>query len=212
MLESSDSLIKNILLLLGNFHTTYNLLGCIGKLMAGSGLSDVLCEVYGESTVSQMLSGKAYSRALRGHLIVDQVLTTLLLEKMTGDNREIKVITNNLEQIFTDLLDSKITICDLQNNPSMRKRFEQLTDIKQKLELMSPTASLWLQYSKIVEVIRKLITADRTGNWDLHLEAIQEALPIFAAAGHHNYSKSAYMYLQSMINLESSNQKVYTHL
>ena len=57
-------------------------------------------------------------------------------------------------------------------------------------------------------MIRKLIRADRLGLWDVHLDAIQEALPIFPAAGHFNYTKSAYLYLQSMRNLENTNPEV----
>ena len=63
-----------------------------------------------------------------------------------------------------------------------------------------------------MEVIRKLVTADWIGNWDLHLEAIQQALPIFAASGHFNYVKSGYLYLRNMLNLETSNALVYNHL
>ena len=80
ILESTDQLIKEIVLMLGNFHTIFHLLGCIGFLMAGSGLSNILGEVHGECTVTQMLFGKAYSRALRGHLMVDQVLSIMLFE------------------------------------------------------------------------------------------------------------------------------------
>ena len=83
ILESTDELIKQIVLVLGNFHTIFNLLECIGFLMANTGLNNILHEIYGESTVTQMLSGKAYSRALRGHLILDQVLTSMIFEKMT---------------------------------------------------------------------------------------------------------------------------------
>ena len=57
-----------------------------------------------------------------------------------------------------------------------------------------------------MEVIRKLITADRIGNWDLYLEAIQQVLPIFAASGHFNYVKSGCLPLQNMLNLETSNE------
>ena len=37
---------------------------------------------YDESTVKHMMSGKAVSRALRGHFIVDYVLSGLLLEQL----------------------------------------------------------------------------------------------------------------------------------
>ena len=46
ILESTDQLIKEIVLMLGNFHTIFNLLGCIGFLMAGSGLRNLLGEIY----------------------------------------------------------------------------------------------------------------------------------------------------------------------
>ena len=36
------------------------------------------------------------------------------------------------------------------------------------------------------------------------MEAIQHALPNFDAAGHFNYTKSADLYLRSMVDLEST--------
>ena len=56
-----------------------NFLGSIGNLMAGSGLQEVLQVVYASNTVNHMLSGKAVSRALRGHLLVDAALHTIFL-------------------------------------------------------------------------------------------------------------------------------------
>ena len=42
-----DSPIRNVVLLLGSFHTFMNLLGAIGTLMDGSGLKEILETVYG---------------------------------------------------------------------------------------------------------------------------------------------------------------------
>ena len=55
-----------------------------------------------------------------------------------------------------------------------------------------------------INVIEKLNTVDKIVSWDLHMEAIQHALPNFDAAGHFNYTKSADLYLQSMVDLEST--------
>ena len=55
----------------------------------------------------------------------------------------------------------------------------------------------------MVTLIRKYIRADRTGNWNLHLEATTEMLPFFAAAGHNNYNKSCRLYLQDMLELKN---------
>ncbi len=45
-------------------------LGSIGHLMAGSGLQELLEIVYAANSVKHMLTGKAISRAIRGHLLV----------------------------------------------------------------------------------------------------------------------------------------------
>ena len=58
-------------------------------------------------------------------------------------------------------------------------------------------------------VARELVEADRTGSWQMHLHAISDCLPIFSAAGHPNYLKSAYLYLQNMVTLESDNPAVF---
>ena len=86
-----------------------------------------------------------------------------------------------------------------------------LNELKAKLSKESRTSKLWIEYQRIVAVIRKFIRADCLGLWDVHLEAIQEALPIFAAVGHFNYTKSAYLYLQTMKTLESTQPEVFQY-
>jgi len=57
----------NVVCHLGGFHVLMSYLGTLGTLMAGSGLTDVLQTCYGSASVSQMMSGKAYARTVRGH-------------------------------------------------------------------------------------------------------------------------------------------------
>lgn len=45
--------------------------------MDGSGLKEMLAQVFAEGSVDQMLSGKAVARAGRGHLLVDSVLNII---------------------------------------------------------------------------------------------------------------------------------------
>ena len=77
--EPQDSAIKSIVLRLGGLHIEMSYLGCIGHIMAGSGLDDVLELAYAKNAVGHMLSGKAISRAIRGHFLVDAVLNSLLV-------------------------------------------------------------------------------------------------------------------------------------
>ena len=75
----------------------------------------------------------------------------------------------------------------------------------------SRTATMWLQYMDMVDILRKYIRAERTGNWELHLQAVSEMLAYLAASGHNNYTKSALIYLQRMSHLQSDHPEVYQH-
>ena len=69
----------NIVTRLGGFHLLMRFLGSIGKMMESSGIEDVLESVYGSNTVKHILSGKAISRTLRGHFLLQSALTINLL-------------------------------------------------------------------------------------------------------------------------------------
>ncbi len=57
-----------MVLRLGGLHTDMSFLSIIGHLMAGSGLNELLEVVYVSNSVTHIISGKALSRAVRGHL------------------------------------------------------------------------------------------------------------------------------------------------
>ena len=53
----------------------------------------------------------------------------------------------------------------------------------------SRTARYWLMFIRFISIMWIFNRAERTGNWELHIEASQDMLPYFAASGHNNYSK-----------------------
>lgn len=73
--------VRNVILLLGSFHTLTNLLGAIGTLMDGSGLKDILGTIFGQNAAALIMSGKTVQRALRGHLL-DHCLTDQIISKI----------------------------------------------------------------------------------------------------------------------------------
>ena len=77
-----------------------------------------------------------------------------------------------------------------------------------KLSAHSDTSKLWLGYQQIRGVAGQVIAAERKGSWQMHLHVISACLPIFAAAGHYNYLKTAYLYIQSMCRLEGENPSI----
>ena len=74
----SDSHLQSLVLRLGNFHTQMGFLGCIGHLMGVTGLQEAFELVYAENVVVHILNGKAYSRAVRAHLLMDAALSAIL--------------------------------------------------------------------------------------------------------------------------------------
>lgn len=54
---------------LGGFDLLMSFLGCIGEIMAGSGLKDILCLIFTELSDDKILNGHAYARAVPAHII-----------------------------------------------------------------------------------------------------------------------------------------------
>ena len=69
----------NIVCRLGGFHTLMSFLGSIGSVMKGSGLEEALENAYGPTAITHMMFGKAASRALHGHFLVEAALVNKLM-------------------------------------------------------------------------------------------------------------------------------------
>ena len=69
----------------------------------------------------------------------------------------------------------------------MRYR-DQLEKCRRKFR-MSKTAKLWLQYSRMVDLLWHFIRGERTGNWMLHIHSMYKMPPYFAASGHNLYQE-----------------------
>ena len=251
--------------------------------MHDSELKETLETIYAPNAVTHILSGKAVSRAVRGHFIVDSALNPLVLSKAFGlknlkpdqfpavilsDNavqvnsqcveQDQEEITNNENEsldttddqiiisvdsnttstcyqedsledsvatsaaaedfsvhllregidIYERLMDGKIKPEDVHDNDVIDYIAKRLDNISKSMKAPR-TSTLWLQYMRMPDILRKFIKAERTGDWQLHLRSTYEILSYFAASGHNLYAKSAYIYLQSMRKLEETNPEVY---
>lgn len=61
----------------------------------------------------------------------------------------------------------------------------------------------------MIDILKKSIKSERTGHFQLHIQSLKEMLPFLAASGHNNYTKSRWLYLQQMINLNETYPTVY---
>lgn len=190
-----------------------------------------------------MFSGKAISRAIRGHFLVDAVLNSLLVshtfnlpllpiggapadqlqnnqeeeppveaEELEGEVvREACPVDKELEQageLYDKVINGKVEVNEACSADILKTLTEKL-ETKRRAFQNQRTAVLWLQYMEMVDILRRFIKAERTGNWDLHLQAVYDMLPFFAAAGHNLYAKSAHVYLQIMSELKDKHPDVF---
>ena len=75
----------------------------------------------------------------------------------------------------------------------------------------SKTATLWIEYMKMVEICLQFLKAERTGNWKLHLDMSRMMVPYFAASGHYHYQKSVYLYVQTMSQIHVTHPGLHKH-
>ena len=184
-----------------------------------------------------MLSGKAAARALRGHLLVDAALHILLLadaynvalpfaddsnkpeveKNSKGSHDDVNCVEMQVADgaVGTDLTEAKLFYARIVASDST---VSCLSDVLKKLQstlsdkknsITRRTKLLWVQLLEMVDILRKFLKAERTGNWRLHLESVGEMLPFFAASGHTLYAKSAHVYLQTMLELPRSHPDLY---
>ncbi|CAI6365558.1 unnamed protein product [Macrosiphum euphorbiae] len=81
----SSKLNPQIVVRLGGFHLLMSFMGSIGYIMAGSGLRELWKTIYAANSIDKMMTGHAYSRAVRAH----NMLTPLCLSKIILDEIEL---------------------------------------------------------------------------------------------------------------------------
>ena len=72
---------QNFVLRLGGMHFIMNFIGCVGTLMADTGMSDVMECAFGG--VPRMLTGKRFSQNFRAlRMVVEELLRSMVLESI----------------------------------------------------------------------------------------------------------------------------------
>lgn len=212
--EHKESPLKEFVLLLGGFHTQMSFLGTIGHLCEGLGLEEILGKIYATNSVPYLMNGKAYSRAIRGYFMIDLVLNKLLMDELTPSKMsklEWEAALLKADGLFDDLMAGKIILEELESNTVLESVQEEICAFKEILSSKSRTARLWLQFMRMVDILKCYIRSERTGNWLMHLGSHYKKLPYFAAAGHNPYTKCSHIYLQQMSQLESTHPNVHAH-
>ena len=212
---------KSIILRLGTFHTICTYLAVIGRRFGDAGITDVAIEseVIAEGSMTGVLTGKHYNRAVRFHKLLYESMMRMIWEKfvvwveerLTVEHKYLQEIAENLAEL------------DSENNAGIFKRlldgkkFERIFDLFQvyyeKLRKTNGAMSeFWISYTTMVSILLDIIRASREGNFDLHLQSIEEIIPWCFAYDRTNYARYLPWYIQSMLELKESNPSAWEYL
>jgi hypothetical protein len=207
----SESL--NVVCRLGGFHLLMSFLGSIGSVMSGSGLEEALECCYGPNAVTHMLTGKAFARAVRGHFLTEAALMVHLMNLVVdSDNSESDFSQEDMDYLikfYHAVEEKQVGFSESRCSEAMNKFISHLNNVKETLASRSRTAKLWLFYMDCVVTVKLFLRAERTGDWNLHLIAVERMLNVLAATGHNHYAKCARLYLQLMHDLPTSHPWLY---
>ena len=179
--KAQDSDVSDIFVRLGTFHLMMSILACIGYIMKGSGLEEVIGQCYAEVTVKDIMKGKAFNRAIRAHSIVHRALFYLLIEDKVDST-----LTND-EKIslvsYHQRLSDKEDPCEVKDLEE-QELFEKLRDIIHEAKVgrnESKTSKLWLQYLDMLDILFELYRGERIGDVKQSTSAKKHILPYLAA-------------------------------
>ena len=174
-------------------------LGAIGYIMGGSGLKELLSTCYASGSLDRMLGGHAYARSIRAHMLVHSALGSLIIGETELTADEESAVTATIDAWSADTLSYVNLVNDKAVQSGTTKFYRKMQEIEQR----GATAALWIHYYKLVTIIKNFIMAERMSNWDLHLDCVAKMLPFFHASSHFPNAKSAQLYLQDVVNLQS---------
>ena len=124
---------------LGGFHLLMSFLGSIGHLMGGSGIEELLEQIYAANVIHHVLSGKAYARALRGHLLVHTALLTIIIEDL---------LKNDLISTAEDLASVESSTAVGNQAENTATKIQQAVDNWVNTHSDHETTKYWLQYMR----------------------------------------------------------------
>lgn len=203
---------SNLVVLMGGFHITKNVLQICAKYMKGSGIDHIFIE--GESltpnVTEQILNGSHYYRSSEAFFVLGEALQRLQLECFYKE----LFTDKNYESEFgdIDLLIDYFSEKDysaaraLFNELKSQKNFKMFTDFRKFVDErrnQSESFKFWDNVLIIIQIIQDLIRADRTGNWKLHCETMTKLLPLYHVFDHIHYLRWGSIYVQDILNLEN---------
>jgi len=146
--------------------------------MGGSGLKEMLSICFAPGSVDKILHGGSYARSVRAHLLVHSALGKLIFDELELTAEE-KIA---IEESFEFWNEGVLKYQNLQQNEALQDGAIKFDEKLKAFDQRGPTATLWVQYYRLISIVKKYIMAERMGNWKLHLDCVAKMLPYFHAS------------------------------
>ena len=144
--------------------------------MNGSGIRNLLEVIYGENPVTHILTGKAVDRAVRSYMLLDNCLNYIIIDKILMTNPTFQEELEKLEVVYESSIDGN-SVRDFLGQESQDLMKSINTSFEAKKDELGDfqTAQLWFAFQRMMDL--DLFYADRTGDWEMHLNVVQKCFP-----------------------------------
>ena len=179
-LQMSRKDMDHMILRPGELHIVMAELYCIGAYIENSGIDFCWTEadLYGPTTVKQIIEGKHVKRGVEAHMITLQALFTLYQEAFFQEHPDLLGrLTNAAVQLDHSCRDGSCEEIQ-QAHLEMVQTIESLSVMEEMTHFDSqkegqPLSVAMRQYMQMVMEMVLFIRSVRTGDWNLHLTALE---------------------------------------
>ena len=190
---------------------------CIGKYIQGRGLDDALVEtqVFGKNVIEQVLKRTHYIRSLRAILILVDSINRLKWDAFWENNKKekYKETLTLLETFYYEVMKTPptscfntFTACKIQLT-ELENDFTSFSNEGEKSQMCKYLNNILY----IANLLKDLICADQTGDWEKHSRTVEKLLPVFQQCDSMNYLRYASFYLDKMRQLPDEFPEIYGH-
>ena len=200
----------------GELHIVMAQLRTIGAFIEDSGID--LCwieaDLYGPTTVKQIIDGNHVKRGQAAHMVTLQALFAMYQNAFFLQEPE---FLERLQKVAEDLA----MACVKGVKSEVQKAHAKMVEIIQSADVITrmktfddshdkiPEFQVFRQYMTMVMDMILFISAVRTGDWLLHLTALKSFTKYFFAYDRLNYARMIPLYLAEMEVLPTSDPELY---
>ena len=190
---------ENIFLGIGGFHMENVVIACCVKYLEEIGIDHVLVEneIFGTDIVKSALDGGNYIRGKRGIALISEAICHLQLSAFMKN-----ISAAKFENFFTLVSELQLSFENVDSNPQqvlqkweeckkgLASFMDEFDEFKDQGGIRSKSFAYWNKFiDEISLVLRDLTRSCREGNWELHLSAVQRAMPLCFAYDRVNYKR-----------------------